>query len=301
MKIANPADSEVRTDDHPTGVLGFRYLLRGVENTPENFVMLIAENIGHFQMVRHRHNFDQFRYVISGQMNLGDGSVLREGELCYFPEGTSYGPQDDAAGPVVLTVQCGGATGYGYMSPEQYLAGRQALSGVGRFEGPVFIRETAEGKTARKFSINAIWEEAMGSRMLIPAPRYERPIIMSPRAYRWTPVLQQRGVYRKLLGAFSERGTSAAMFKVQAGASLHLSSENAIRLFFVLEGGGQFGHAAVGQHFGIEMTPGESGDVCAETEMLMLALTLPRFEDDWQQAEIAAVEPAPEESVTGHA
>jgi len=41
---------------------------------------------------RHRHNFDQFRYVVSGEMNIAKGVDLHEGECAYFPEGTHYGP-----------------------------------------------------------------------------------------------------------------------------------------------------------------------------------------------------------------
>jgi hypothetical protein len=297
MKFTDPAICDVRTDDHPTGALGFRYLLKGQENTPDNFVMLIAENLGHFHMVRHRHNFDQFRYVISGQMNIGDGMVIREGELCYFPEGTPYGPQDDPAGPLVLTVQFGGGNGYGYMSPEQYLAGRNALEREGRFEGPVFIKE-ANGKTVKKFSINAIWEKAMGARMLIPAPRYRAPVIMNPNAYRWTPVPQQGGCFRKLLGTFSERGTGAQMLKIEAGAALRFMPEQATRLLFVLEGDARIGEQRIGRHFGVQVEAGETVDLHSGREGLSaLCLDMPLFEDGWQQAEIAAVEPAQEESV----
>jgi hypothetical protein len=297
MKITDPATRELRTDDHPTGALGFRYLLQGEEDTPDNFVMLIAENLGHFHMVRHRHNFDQFRYVISGQMNIGDGLVIRAGELCYFPEGTPYGPQDDPAGPLVLTVQFGGGNGYGYMSPGQYLAGRKALEREGRFEGPVFIRET-NGKTTKKFSINAIWEKAMGDRMLIPAPRYKAPVIMNPQAYRWTPVPRQQGCFRKFLGSFSERGTGAEMLKAQPGAALRFLPEQATRLLFVLEGAGRIGGHRIGRHFGVQVEPAEALDLHAGPEgFSVLCLDMPLFAGGWQDAEIAAVEPAQEESV----
>lgn len=297
MNITDPSTCEVRTDDHPTGALGMRYLLRGQEHTPDNFVMLIAENIGHFHMVRHRHNFDQFRYVISGQMNIGDGTVIREGELCYFPEGTPYGPQDDAPGPLVLTVQFGGGNGYGYMSPEQYLAGRTALEQDGRFEGPVYLKEV-NGKLTRKFSINAIWEKAMGVRMMIPAPRYQAPIVMNPKAYRWTPVQQQKGCFRKFLGSFSERRTGAEMLKIEAGSTLRFLPEQAHRLLFVLEGSGDIGTHPIGRHFGVQVEPGEALELLAGPQGLSaLCLEMPVFEPGWQQAEIAAVEPAQEESV----
>jgi hypothetical protein len=135
------------------------------------------------------------------------------------------------------------------MSPEQYLAGRQVLAKVGRFEGPVFIRTDEAGCSTKKFGINAIWHEAIGERMLIPAPRYSRPILMNPRAYRWTAVAQQRGVQRKQLGSFSERAVAADVFRLEAGASLRFFPEHAIRLLFVLQGEGRLGEQPLGRRW----------------------------------------------------
>ncbi len=41
---------------------------------------------------RHRHNFDQIRYTLSGVQSTGLGD-LAAGECGYFPEGSHYGPQ----------------------------------------------------------------------------------------------------------------------------------------------------------------------------------------------------------------
>ena len=41
---------------------------------------------------RHRHNFDQIRYTLSGLQSTGLGD-LAGGECGYFPEGSHYGPQ----------------------------------------------------------------------------------------------------------------------------------------------------------------------------------------------------------------
>jgi len=296
MRTANPALADVRTDDHPTGVLGFRYLLEGLPGSPENFVMLIAENLGHFQMVQHRHNFDQFRFTLKGKMNLGRGRVLHEGDLCYFPEGTSYGPQDDPAGPVVLVVQFGGASGYGYMSVDQYLSGRETLKRNGRFDGPVYIREE-QGRTSKKFSINAIWEQSMGTRMLIPAPRYDDVVIMKPAAFRWTPLRVAPGVYRKLLGSFTERGTTAEMLRLEAGAAYTPPPAEAIRLAFVLEGEGRIGGGELGTHFGLQIDPREAIEIRAERPMELLMFTMPLLGGDWLPAQLPSVEAQPGESV----
>jgi len=49
-------------------------------------------------MPRHRHSFEQIRLPLIGDMNLGEQGILTEGEIGYFPEGGTYGPQDDRWG-----------------------------------------------------------------------------------------------------------------------------------------------------------------------------------------------------------
>lgn len=300
MKIVNPDNCKLYTDDHPTGALGQRYLFKGEDSTPENFMFSIAENMKRFQMVTHRHNFDQFRFSISGDMSMGKGRYLREGHLGYFPEGTNYGPQDDEAGPVALVLQFGGASGYGYMSMEQYREGRESLKQVGQFEGAVFIRDqTEDDLQKKKFSINAIWEETMGSRMLIPAPRYDQAIFISPDAFRWIPVKHEEGVFHKHLGTFSEREASAEMWLLKPGASINLAAgEAAIRLLFVLQGEGIAGSDELGRHYGIQLDPGETGKLTAKGEMKLLSFILPPVREDWTEPELPSFEPVPRESVS---
>src|ERR1700754_905626 len=100
--------------DHPTGSLAFKYLQTGDERAPDNFVLILARQDARFTTERHRHNFDQFRFPIHGDMNVGKGITLREGQLGYFTEGAPYGPQDDPVEPsapgerIHLTLQFGG-------------------------------------------------------------------------------------------------------------------------------------------------------------------------------------------------
>ena len=167
-KVVDPATLAYFTDDHPTGVLAQRYLFVGEDNTPDNFMFSIAENRGHFHMVRHRHSFDQFRFGIEGDLEMGNGRKLREGCLGYFPEGTPYGPQDDQAGPVTLVLQFGGSSGYGYLSPQQYRDGRAALKKIGRFEGSVFIREMPDGTVRKTLASTRSGKRCSGPRCSCP-------------------------------------------------------------------------------------------------------------------------------------
>ncbi len=297
MKVVDPSVLPLVTDDHPTGALGQRYLFVGEDGTPENFMLALADNLGHFRMIRHRHNFDQFRFAISGDMAMGNGRVLREGWLAYFPEGAPYGPQDDPPGPVALVLQCGGASGFGYMSPEQYRAGRAALQRIGHFEGAVFVRPLADGQVKKTFSINAIWEEALGAKLLIPAPRYDQAIHINPEAFRWIPVTGAPGAFRKPLGTFSEREVRAEMFRLDAGAGLALPSGEAQRLVFILEGRGMAGATPLGRHFGVRVDPGESATFAAHSALTLLSFSLPPVGRDWAEPQLAGVEPVPGEAV----
>lgn len=297
MKVVNPDTLRVFDDDHPTGALRQRYLLQGEDGSPENFMFSIADNVKRFQMVRHRHNFDQFRFTLSGDMSMGPHRTLREGCLGYFPEGSSYGPQDDPAGPTALVLQFGGASGYGYMSMEQYRAGRETLNKTGRFEGPVYIRPLPDGRTKKTFSINAIWEESLGAKLLIPAPRYDQPVFIDPRAFRWVPTKGAPGVFRKHLGTFSEREVMAEEWLVKEGAHLDLGTGSARRLLLVLDGRGTVGDEPLGRHFGIQIDPGEHARVVAREDLTLLSFYLPPVGVEWTRPELESFEPVPGEAV----
>ena len=150
MRIV-PIETPTWEKDHPTGALAFKYLLTGEDSSPDNFVLLLARQDKRFTTERHRHNFDQFRFPIRGDMNVGEGLRLREGQLGYFTEGAPYGPQDDPVEPLEpgerlhLTLQFGGATGHGYLGPKRLRACREELRREGEFVD-VFYRRR-DGKT----------------------------------------------------------------------------------------------------------------------------------------------------------
>lgn len=299
MQVVNPDDLKTYTDDHPTGALAQRYLFQGRDGTPENFMFSIAETTGRFEMLRHRHNFDQFRMALSGDMSMGDGRALREGWLGYFPEGAAYGPQDDQAGPIALVLQFGGASGYGYMSPQQYRDGRAELNKTGHFDGAVYVRELEDGRKKRTFSINAIFEQAMSARLLLPTPRYDGAIFMNPAAYRWAPVRGMSGIFRKHLGTFSEREVTAEMWRLDAKGALDLKAGDAIRLLFVLSGAGTVEGKPLSRYCGVELLPGETAHFVGGEDLILLSFNLPVVGQDWMQPETESVEPVPGESTDG--
>lgn len=263
--------------DHPTGALAFKYLLAGDESSPDNFVLLLARQEKHFATERHRHNFDQFRFPIRGDMNVGEGIRLREGQLGYFTEGAPYGPQDDPLEPskpgerIHLTLQFGGATGYGYLGPKRLRACRDELRRDGEFVDVLYRRH--DGKTQN--GLDAVWQHAFGAKLEYPKPRYPAPIIMDPNSFRWLSDGDAAGVERKHLGTFTERGVWAEILRLHPGADLTSRRVDARQLLFVLSGSGTVDGAELTPHSAIELDPGEQARIVCPDLLELLVFGLP--------------------------
>ena len=128
-----------REERHREGSLAFKNLFRGQEGDPNNFRLVLSRSDGDYTSPHHRHNFDQVRFCVRGSANIAPGKTLNDGDVGYFPEGTRYGPQKDIASErLTLVLQCGGASGLGYMSSAQLRRGLEELEKRGIFAGGRF-------------------------------------------------------------------------------------------------------------------------------------------------------------------
>jgi hypothetical protein len=263
--------------DHPTGSLAFKYLLSGDDRSADNFVLILARQDADFATERHRHNFDQFRFPIRGNMNVGKGDILREGQLGYFTEGAAYGPQDDRLGDrapgerLHLTLQFGGATGYGYLGPERLRACRNELRQYGEFVDVLYRRR--DGKTLN--GLDAVWQHAFGRKLEYPEPRYSGPIIIDPNSFRWKSSGAAPGVERRHLGTFTERGTWAEMVRLRPGVRWTLVAENARKLLFLCSGRGSADGERLSAHSAIQIDPGERVEIASADAIEALMFGLP--------------------------
>ena len=263
--------------DHPTGSLAFKYLLSGDDRAADNFVLILARQDAHFATERHRHNFDQFRFPIRGDMNVGQGIKLREGQLGYFTEGAPYGPQDDPLDDAALgerlhlTLQFGGATGHGYLGPDRLRACRDELRKHGEFVDVLYRRH--DGKTLG--GLDAVWQHAFGRRLEYPKPRYSEPIIIDPNSFRWNHGRDGAGVERKHLGTFTEREIWAEMVRMAPGARWAPAIQDARQLLFVLAGHGNAGSAKLTPHSSIQVDPGERIEIAGDDAIELLIFGLP--------------------------
>ena len=298
MKVV-PFDDTAWVKDHPTGAISFQHLLRGEPGSPDNFMYILGRQDTDFWMPRHRHNFEQIRLPIRGDMNLGRDLVLREGEVGYFPEGMAYGPQDDPLGTaapgerVQLVLQFGGASGYGFMSIEQRRRARQELAEFGRFDGNYFHRP--DGKV--QWGLNAIWEHVYGERLRYPRPRYRNVIIAEPRRFHWLPVPTAPGVDRRYLGSFSERAVWLEMIRLRCGAAWSSTDERSRRLIVALSGRADLVRQPVGRLTALQVEPREHLHLTAgaDTELFVVGLppvaALPTASGQFDYVEITDAEP----------
>lgn len=252
-------------------------LLTGQPGTPENYLLNMARSDGDYATPRHRHNFDQIRVALDGDMRIGPRQVVRQGQIGYFPEGAFYGPYDDAGRKrTIMIVQFGGASGNGYMDRGSAMAARDSLLREGEFRGGVFRRSAGQGRTNQD-AFEATWERFAGRKLEYPRPRYDAPVIVDPAGFAWTAA-GRRGVSRKRLGAFTERETRLEMIRLEPGAEWTSPAARAIQLYFVMAGSGKCGTGPYRRYTAIETRAGETAVFRADRDTEILCLVMPLVE-----------------------
>jgi hypothetical protein len=257
---------------HRGGTFHYRHLLEGTPGSIGNFHLGIGQQDGDFASPRHRHNFDQFRFQIEGTMNFDRNGKMAAGTLGYFPEGAAYGPQTSEGRSVTAVLQFGGASGGGYLSPREVTAGTEELKKFGTFEAGIFRRNDDSEGRRNSDAYQAIWEYVHGRRMDYPQPRYRDPIMVDPDSYAWLPLGGLAGVHEKPLGTFTERQCGAALIRVARGATYRAGERS---VYLVLAGSGIAHDAPYRQSSALHLEEGETADVVARDESVLLRLMLP--------------------------
>ncbi|MEU8978632.1 hypothetical protein ACFVXW_19920 [Streptomyces sp. NPDC058251] len=254
MKIA-PFDENAFKMDHPRGTVSFNYLLMGDRSKPlENYRYILGRQEADFLMPRHAHTFEQIRLPLVGDMNLGEQGILHEGEVGYFPEGQTYGPQDDPLGDpkqLQLVLQFGGASALGM--------------GAGRGRGPDNKEAQAERRARREIKF--------------PRPRYNGVVISNPTHFNYLPVPGWPGVERKHIGTYTERRFWIEYIRIAAGAEWIAGSDDARRLTVVLSGAGTVEDTAIGRLAAVEVDPGEKARYVATDELVLFNVGLPPIQE----------------------
>jgi hypothetical protein len=264
----------VRGLEHRGGTFHSIIMMEGEPGTIGNFQVSYGKIGGDFFSPRHRHNFEQIRYQVEGTLDFARDGKLEEGMIGYFPEGVAYGPQTQSAGADVATIvlQCGGASGSGYLSQDEVRAGVATLRAEGEFKDGVFRRRADIPGKRNVDGYQAIWEHVNGRPMKYPEPRYSRPFMMNPGHYSWVPLEQAAGVSEKPLGIFTERRSSASFLKFAPNAR-HYAFGRAV--FIVLSGSGRAGDHELRRLTTLHLERGERLNLEAREGMEVLQLGLP--------------------------
>jgi mannose-6-phosphate isomerase-like protein (cupin superfamily) len=273
MKIVQ--GDELKADarsSHRGGVVSYVRLLDGEPGSPDNFSLVVARTPGRFSP-RHRHNFEQFRMQLEGVADYGRTGKLKPGMIGYFPEGVHYGPQTQGEDLAMLVLQCGGASGGGYLGREAEVSVAEELKKYGEFKDGVFHRNEGLPGKRNLDAFQALWEHAMGKPMVYPKGRYDRPIFMNPENFDWVRVEGHEGVWQKFVGAFSECCTGASFIRLDAGAEYETRGNRDI--LFILSGRGTVDRQPLREMTTIWLEPGDHLNIVASAPTEIVNLRLP--------------------------
>lgn len=235
----NAPDFHKVVTDYRSGNRSAALLLTGEEGAPNNYRLTLdgAGSSGDWTTPRHRHTKEQFRYVVSGEFHITDKEVLPKGWAAYFPESVYYGPQIKPKDLYMLTLQYGGPSGHGYMSPAQMQKGiERLLARGGEFKNGVYTWIDESGQRHNKDAAEATEEAAWGRKMEYPAPRYRNYIVINPAAFSWMKDRLAPGIARKNLGSFTERDARFGFVRMEKGATLEFGVEKSPEVLFLMEG-----------------------------------------------------------------
>ncbi|MBL24594.1 MAG: hypothetical protein CMM48_11930 [Rhodospirillaceae bacterium] len=279
MKIVHSDEIDSnRASLHREGAAYRKLLLEG-EPGVDNFSLVISRSEERFSP-RHRHMFEQFRYQLAGTADYSKTGKLEPGMLGYFPEAVHYGPQLQGGQKdlEVLCLQCGGASGGGYIGRGEQLKAAKELQSMGSFKDGVYYRnEGLPGKRNVEGS-QAIWEHVMGRPLKYPEPRYASPFLMKPDNFDWRPVEGANDVYEKPMGVFTERNTASSFLKLGSGATHEFGSPGR-DIYFVLDGAGDAGDEKYRWGTTLYLDPDERLSVSATEDSKLLHFRLPDLDD----------------------
>jgi hypothetical protein len=262
---------------HRVGEPEFKYLFRGEDGTPDNYMLALGRQKKFYSPV-HKHNFDQFRFAYQGDFSIAEDVTIQEGELCYHPEGVEYGPQvdeEDGTDHVLLILQFGGTSGQGYLSYNQLLSVQSDLKNHGKFEGGKF--HPASGGEP-KDGFEATWEHYNKRKLEYPQPRYTRPVLMKPENFACREVKGLEGtgvVYKKHLGTFTERAVMAQLVKAEQGGTLAINPVDGFQLMFIYKGEGEVNGKKLVKESAFRLGPGQEASLSSNSSLEGLHLVVP--------------------------
>jgi hypothetical protein len=263
LLVPNPRDGDV-----------YRKVIRAAEGGSQLSYDIRLELFGEgdraYKSIRHRHDFEQLRFAVRGQMDLGF-ATLEEGQIGYFPAHTFYGPQE-CDGSIILIAQWGDR----FITKADSDRAVAELSAVGDFTDGIYKSVDSDGKRFNKDPLNAIWEHVFQQPYVPQAQRYALPIVVSPGGFGWT---DDEGPTRsRRLGVFTEHDLALEMVTwIEDGSSLFELADGDLRptLLFTTNGSFTLGDSSFGALTGIWADPQETLPIQATKGSELLKVNFP--------------------------
>ena len=233
-------------------------------------IELFGEGESAYTSIRHRHDFEQLRFAVQGEMDLGF-TKLAEGEVGYFPANAYYGPQS-CADAIILIAQWGDRL----ITKEDSDRAVAELSSVGQFTDGIYRSVDSSGKPFNKDPLNAIWEQVFKRPYVPQHPRYKQPVVMSPESFGWSA--QDGPVRSRRLGTFSENLLAIEIVEWVEDGTFHnkvADHDERPTLMFTTAGSFSVDESPFGPRTGLWADPGESIKLNATAGSALLMVRFP--------------------------
>jgi len=274
MQAASVADTaKAKFTNFRGGDVSTKVLVTGKAGDAGSFELKFHRLTGGFETPRHRHNFEQIRWVFEGKWTLGKGKYLNTNEVGYWTEGVHYGgPAEEDI--VAMSVQFGGPSGFGILTYEQLENGRAELSRNGAFVEGIYTWVDSEGRKHNRDGYEAIWELCNKKGIHYPTPpRYSDVIVIHPGSC--APRDAAPGVRVRHLGSFSEGFTAIRHVEADKGARIELGHERQTALMFLRTGVLRDDDRPYPELTGFHCVPGERQAFTVDEPAELLQITLP--------------------------
>jgi hypothetical protein len=204
---------------------------------------------------RHRHPFEQVRYILSGTQYYGN-RLYGPDTFQYIAEGTWYGPQRIPEGPEPyrqLVFQFPGPSNIYMHKRGEIPAGAEKM----RAQGVEFKDGKAHFPDGTvQDGWEAVYEFLTGQKVVYPEKsRFEDPVYMFADQFRWRPTGQD-GVAAKHLGYFNDCGPALSLLRLEPGASIPRGASDCIDIRINIQGEVEYEGERLGEVSRIYCPPG---------------------------------------------
>jgi len=182
----------------------------------------------------HRHNFDQVRYVLAGEIEYGP-LKCGAGDCIYFPEGVFYGPtrvKTDRAEN--YTIQSQGPSWAHLLTRAEAKKTTAEIAKEGVLDREKGIVRWPDGKN--QDSYEAMWEMLTQEKLVYPLARFNGPCLLRSEQFRWVSWNHGEKASAKHLAIFNECGPAVKLIKVNGGGKLFGGTNSYHRLALILSG-----------------------------------------------------------------